>query len=118
MKGEIKMFEKISMCNSCPDCVGCGRKNQIRTVCYCDSCGDLISRDSREKHGFLYQGSTLCEDCVVDAIFFNDNGEIIPEAMNDCLKGLNLAISDNVGYPLIDLAIDAGLIEDLPDYED
>lgn len=55
------MIERESMCNGCPDCVGCGRRDRYTYTVVCDECGWEIEEDMKvitigKKH--------VCEDCI------------------------------------------------------
>lgn len=52
------MTLKINRCNSCPDCVGCGR-NRTVDVEVCDRCQDAPPEVD-------YDGLELCRECAAE----------------------------------------------------
>lgn len=55
------MIERESMCNGCPDCIGCGRRYQYTYTVVCDECLSELDEDTKvitigKKH--------VCEACI------------------------------------------------------
>lgn len=70
------MIETFDACNGCADCIGCGRKYDVRKAYVCDMCGDVISEYDGQPLGFAFNGKDLCEDCMKDITLYDENGEM------------------------------------------
>lgn len=56
----MALIRRETMCNGCPECVGCGRDLLKTDVFRCDQCGE----EFYEGNGKEIDGQDLCWSCV------------------------------------------------------
>ena len=64
-----------SACNSCAECIHCGRRHQFYTYYVCDACGDEAE--------YRYDGKDYCKSCLLEALQSGGVIEDIPEEDDD-----------------------------------
>lgn len=91
-------WEKISACNGCADCIGCGRRDRWWMQLYCDNCGAPINGNIGDLGYRTDDDLELCESCAAEALFCAKVEEDRREYVSQCMatEGYDTFVLDDV----------------------